>query len=239
MTSPHWEDRVVDQLLKPSEAAKHARFLEASRKIVAVGIELVASSDDGSFTLEEVVARAGISLHSFYRSFPSKDDLSLAIFEEINRVGTAALAKVAAEHENALERLQLIILAPLSDTFEDHPRGIRASFVVKEDLRLRRTHPSEVYAAHAPYRKLLADAIAAAQDAGEFSGINPIEEAELIHLLTGSQYHLLAVGLRADTPPNQVLWEFCIGALRRNSSPSSGKPTSRDRPRTARVAGPR
>jgi AcrR family transcriptional regulator len=236
MTSPVWEDRVVDQLLKPSEADRRARFLEASRRIVNAGIELVAASDDGSFTLEEVVARAGISLHSFYRSFPSKDHLSLAIYEEIMRIGTAALGELAAEQATPLERLRVIAVAPVSDTFEDYPRGVTASFVVREELRLRRTHPNEVHAAHAPYRALLEHAIDAAQEAGEFSGINPKEDAVMIQLLMMSRYHLQAEGISPENrgPSDELLWEFCLGALRRHSSPL----TSRDRSRKSSATRP-
>jgi AcrR family transcriptional regulator len=216
---PAWESRVVGQVLKPSEEARRARFLEATRKIVSLGISLAAESNDGSFTVQELVTQAGISVHSFYRIFPSKDDLSLAIFEEAMRLGTEAVAEKAAREPTPLKRLQAIAIGPISCDFV-HPGGLQPSFIVAEDLRLRRSHPVEVEAALAPYRRLLIDAISSAQDAGEFSGIDPVEDAELIHLLVRSRYHLLAQSVAGDGagPSDEVVWEFCLAALRRHTS---------------------
>jgi AcrR family transcriptional regulator len=225
MTSrPVWESRVVGQVLRPSEKARRARFLEATRKIVTLGIDLAAESDDGTFTVQELVDQAGISLHSFYRLFPSKDDLSLAIFEEACRLGTEAIAGKAASETAPLERLRTIIVAPINGDFE-HPRGLTASYIRSEDLRLRRSHPLEVHAALAPYRRLLTDAISAAQEAEEFSGIDPAEDAEMIHLLVVSRYHLLAEGAQVHwpRPSGDVVWDFCLAALRRYSGTPNGR----------------
>jgi len=228
---PVWEGRVVDQSLTPEEDRRREQFLQATRKVVDAGITLAAERGDGSFTVQELVGRAGISLHTFYRYFPSKDDLSLAIFEESMRIGTDYIAQRAASERTPLERLRMTIVSPITTGF-NHPRGLSPSYIVGEDLRLKRSHPKEVEAALVPYRHLIASAITAAQDAGEFSGIDPMEDAEMIHHLMMTRYHLLAEGLLIGrtTTPADGLWDFCIGALRRRSG--STPPTKRTRSKT-------
>jgi AcrR family transcriptional regulator len=178
----------------------------------------VSETGDGSFTVQELVARAGISLHSFYQRFPSKDDLSLAIFEEATRIGTEHIARLAESKRTPLERLRVTIVAPISRGYQ-HPRRLSPSYIVSEDLRLRRSHARQVEKALLPYRRLIAGAIAAAQEAGNFSGIDPMDDAEMIHYLLMNRYHMLTEGLLEERtiPPDEALWDFCLGALRRRS----------------------
>jgi AcrR family transcriptional regulator len=216
---PLWEGRIVDQTFTASEDRRREHFLEVTRGIVDVGISLVAERGDGSFKVQELVARAGISLHSFYRYFPSKDDLSLAIFEESMRVGTELAAQMAASQPSPLERLRVTVVGPITPGWS-HPRNLSAQYIVSEDLRLKRSHPREVEAALLPYTRLIASAIAAAQEAGEFPGIDPMEDAGMIHHLMMTRYHLLAEGLLDGQSgrPDEALWEFCLGALRRKAT---------------------
>ena len=51
-----------------------------------------AKSAGPNFTVTQVVAAAGTSLKSFYRCFPGKDELLVALFEDDARRGAAALA---------------------------------------------------------------------------------------------------------------------------------------------------
>jgi TetR/AcrR family transcriptional regulator len=219
-SGPAWEERIVDRSWKSSEESRRNRLLDTTRRIVSAGIEIVAESGTGAFTVQDVVDRAGTSLHSFYRFFPSKDDLSLAIFEEVNLTGTAQIAEIAKAGKTAIERLRLTIVAPLQGTFR-HPQGVARSFVVGEDLRLAASRPREMDAAFDPYRRLLAAGIDEAQVAGYFHGISPAEDASMIQRLQMSMYHLIAQGVPSvqTVSLDEALWDFCYGALRRRSSP--------------------
>jgi nitrite reductase/ring-hydroxylating ferredoxin subunit len=71
---------------------------------------------------------------------------------------------------------------------------LTAETMVREHLRLYQSFPKEVENALLPFRALIADAIRAAQAVGEFPGIDAEIDAELIHQLIISRFHLRALG---------------------------------------------
>lgn len=206
-----------------AEQTRRDRLLDLTKVLLDKGIELVAEKDDGNFTVQEIASHAGVTLHTFYRIFPTKDYLALAIFEEVNRTGTLAIAEMAGKAATPLERLRLTIVAPILPGFIN-PQ-VRASYIVSEEHRLSRMFPAEVNSAFRYYRELLASAIVAAEDEGGYSSADPDADAELIQLLQMPIYHLVAQNLEMSqkTPPHVALWEFCLGALRRDSYPPASR----------------
>jgi AcrR family transcriptional regulator len=201
----------------PAEMSRRQRLVELTHVIVATGIQILSESDTTSFTVQEIANRAPVSIHTLYRLFPTKDHLSLAIFEELNRTGTAAIAQLAATATTPLERLRLTIVAPLLPEFA-HPQGVKPSYIVSEDHRLNQIFPAEVTAAFRPYRRLLATAIIEVQGHEGLGDLDPDAEAELIQLLQMAMYHVVAEQVESaqNAPPQDALWDFCIGALRRH-----------------------
>src|SRR5579864_523993 len=63
-----WRDRALRRSLDPAATRSMARL---ERLLDAVR-EITNESEDASFTVAEVAARAGVSLKSFYRSFEGK-----------------------------------------------------------------------------------------------------------------------------------------------------------------------
>lgn len=93
-------------------------------------------------TVAEVLSEAGLSTRAFYRHFPSKDDLVLALFaSESERAATrhkSALADLA-DPERALDAW---IDGVLALAYE--PRRAQRTRVLRaEGARLRRDHPAE------------------------------------------------------------------------------------------------
>jgi AcrR family transcriptional regulator len=157
-------------------------------------------------------------MHTLYRLFQTKDDLSLAIFEELMRTGTAAIADVAKTGTTPLERLRLTVVAPLLPNFS-HPQRVKSSYIVAEDHRLNQIFPAEIVAAFRPYRRLLAEAISQAQESGDLVGVDADADAELIQLLQMAMFHIVAQNVESAQrrPLDEVLWDFCFGALRRRT----------------------
>ncbi|MGQ0826290.1 MAG: TetR family transcriptional regulator [Actinomycetota bacterium] len=60
------------------------RFVVAARA-------LANETGSAAFTVHQVARRAGLSLKSFYRCFPAKDDLLLALLADDSRAGAAVL----------------------------------------------------------------------------------------------------------------------------------------------------
>lgn len=96
-----WRELAVERSLDAarSRAEKRAqRFLDAA-------LELMATDTGREFTVQEVVARSGQSLRSFYQYFAGKHELLLALFEESVRSTADHLRQLIAEEDDPITRL--------------------------------------------------------------------------------------------------------------------------------------
>ena len=100
MTSPrHWQDRVVSRSVERAAASPGdrrspesvaRRALKPATKMVAAATGLLDETGSSSFTVQDVLAHADTSVQTFYRHFSSKDELLLAVLEEIVSASTDA-----------------------------------------------------------------------------------------------------------------------------------------------------
>src|SRR5262245_10925090 len=94
-STPSWQVRALDRSMSDVRARSVARlssFVQAAR-------ELAVETGSSAFTVQQVVARSGQSLKSFYRYFDGKDALLLALMEEDCSVGAIFLAEMIGGHE--------------------------------------------------------------------------------------------------------------------------------------------
>src|SRR3954471_44805 len=98
-----WRDRAVERSLRGARAKAMSR----SDRFIEVAMELLNETGRTDFTVQELVERSKTSLRSFYQHFGSKDELLLALFEEVIRVQAAEWREELADldHEAALHRL--------------------------------------------------------------------------------------------------------------------------------------
>ncbi len=220
-----WKDRVVQRSVQRAAASQRdrrshdviaRRALRPATRIVQAALALSHEAETTSFTVQEAIDRADVSLQTFYRHFPSKDDLMLAVIEEEVAAGADGYRKKALRLDDPAARVEAVVKGPFA-------RSERPSYatIPREHLRLLDTRASDVWAADAPYRDLLSEMIHAAQDAGQFSGVDADEEAEMIAVLVLSRFHNLVLGAqrRSFAQEGAHIWAFCHAAL------------SRDRPR--------
>src|ERR1700689_1900278 len=85
-----WQDRALDRTL----ADARARDVERMERCVAAARELASETTSAAFTVAQIAARANLSLKSFYRCFPGKDELLLALIEDDSQIGARALAQL-------------------------------------------------------------------------------------------------------------------------------------------------
>src|SRR3954451_21333265 len=90
---PGWQDRALDRTL----ADARARDVERMERCVAAARELATETTSANFTVAQIAARARLSLKSFYRCFPGKDELLLALLEDDSQIGARALAQRVGE----------------------------------------------------------------------------------------------------------------------------------------------
>ena len=86
-----WAERAADR----SEAVQRsrARQIEQATLIVRAARRLITERGD-RFTTQELVKEAGVALQTFYRIFGGKDQLLLAVFEDM-------IAESCAQYEEA------------------------------------------------------------------------------------------------------------------------------------------
>lgn len=95
-------DLAVARSLDPARARAQQRV----QRFLDAAVELMSTSPQLEFTVQEVVEKSGQSLRSFYQYFAGKHELLLALFEEAVSATTDRLAIRVAGSDDPLERLQ-------------------------------------------------------------------------------------------------------------------------------------
>ncbi|HXY93591.1 MAG TPA: TetR/AcrR family transcriptional regulator [Acidimicrobiia bacterium] len=205
--------RAIDQARSRAEHRVQL-FLDAAR-------ELMAATNSGEFTVQEVVERSGQSLRTFYQYFPGKHELLLALFEESIRVAAAHLEEVVAEgtgpfdrlHRFAVEYYRMCRVSPNRE-----PRRGPPPAMVEFAQRLLTSHPQEAAQAFSPIvdmlERLLVDATAAGEIRG---GLDDRRIAGVV--LQATMFNAFATTisgsssrLDADADP-ELLWELLIRGI--------------------------
>jgi AcrR family transcriptional regulator len=212
-----WAERAAER--SPMVQRSKSRGAEQTRVIVEAAQRLVATKGTG-FTTQELIKEAGIALQTFYRYFPSKDRLLLAVLENIIEESCRTFEEQASALADPVERLHLYVTASVSglDTLGEGP-----SFVTAEHWRLQTICPEDVSVATRPFTDLLVSGIEEAKAAGQLETPDPEYAAWLItQLVMAVFHHYDCAGL--DEPSAQVagrLWSFCLAALG-GQSPDGG-----------------
>jgi AcrR family transcriptional regulator len=226
----HWKNRVIERSVRRAAASPRdrrnynliaERALRPTTRIVQSAAALAQESSGAPFTVHEVLARANVSLQTFYRHFGSRDALLLAVIEESVTRSAARFRAQAFSLDDPVSRVEYVVKAP----FARDPRGLAVT-ITREHLRLLDSHAPEVEAADGAYRRLLADTLRAAQEAGRFLGLGADEEADLITTLVLSRYHQMVFGAagRSLTSEAAHIWAFSLAALTRAAWPRSPEP---------------
>jgi TetR/AcrR family transcriptional regulator len=211
---PAWQSRVVDRSLKRAEQAARARTRGPTTRIVQAAIELANETGGTSFTLQQVVDRAGVALQTFYRHFGSKDELMLAFVEEASRAENARIASKAEKAKDPLERLRVIVMTP----FQTGNRAVAGSLgatMSRELRRLRDNYSEELASVSSPYLALLEEAVEDAADAGFIQPENARRDAQLILGLAETTFLHTSQGfVETDLAEAEAyVWRFCLRAL--------------------------
>jgi AcrR family transcriptional regulator len=190
------------------------RALRPATRIVQAATELSRQGATASFTVQDVIERADVSLQTFYRHFGGKDDLILAVIEEEVARGAEGYRKRAARLDDPIARVESVIKGPFTRGSRQDP-----GMVTREHIRLLDTRAREVWAADAPYRNLLAETLLTAQEAGQFPGVDPHEEADMITTLVLARFHQLVLGAETRSFAREAthIWSFCLAALSRGA----------------------
>ncbi|HUR76977.1 MAG TPA: TetR/AcrR family transcriptional regulator [Acidimicrobiales bacterium] len=168
-----WRELAVARSLDPARARAEKRV----QRFLDAALELMTSSPDKEFTVQEVVERSGQSLRSFYQYFAGKYELLLALFEEAVRSTAEQLAEAMEAEADPLERFHVFaveyyrICQPL-------PKGRATKRAMAPALaefaqQLLTEHPKEASHAFVPLVSLLETLLDDAAKAGKIrNGLN-------------------------------------------------------------------
>jgi AcrR family transcriptional regulator len=208
-----WQARALEN--SDSMQRTHARMVGNLTRIVAAARSLFQERGGRDFTIQELAERAGVALQTFYRYFPSKDELLLAVFEEIVGEGTARVRSAALDIEGPLERLRVVVEGSILASAPGDD-WVSAVVLVREHLRLAELFPKEVESAQRPYVDLLRGLIDEAVADGAIPPRADVDQdARLIMYVVRSVYQVLVTST-ATTPPEALAghaWRFCLGGL--------------------------
>jgi len=205
-----WQQRAVDRSLTNARA----RAVSRSAQILAAARELLDETGGIDFTVQEIVDRSGLSLRSFYKHFAGKDELLLALFEEVLRSFANRLRKDIAPFDDPVDRLQAYVSSYYARAELTMDHGGRA--LGTYNVRMLEVHRHEFGVALAPQIALLSEIIEDGVATGQFRG--DIDTATIAGLLTitlmsVSQMSVLGVDLTGTSLSLDQLWAWCAVAV--------------------------
>ena len=207
-----WEQRMLERSLDSARVQALAR----SGEFVHAALALLEEEGSVEFTVQDVVQRSGGSLRRFYQLFSSKDDLVLALFEELITQLVEHIPASVQAGAPPLVRLEVCVR-----TLWDFVRGqdappakiVRSMAALHNQLAAVR--PDGLRLAWDPLRQLISGIIADGVADGSIRSDIEVEELSDLFFDVSLAAHIFAIGRIGSTHARfEGLWRFCLGALR-------------------------
>jgi AcrR family transcriptional regulator len=207
-----WADRAADR--SPAVQRSRARQVEQAKVVVDAARRLIAERGDG-FTTQELVKEAGVALQTFYRLFAGKDQLLLAVFEDMIAEQCLLSEEAARGLPDPVARLRFYITEAVRSVGGDTADGIRPRFVTAEHWRLYQRFPDEMSDATQAFTDLVLRQLEAARDQGLLAPDDPERDAWFVTKLVMGVYHHYAFATNTldAAEIGEQLWAFCYKAL--------------------------
>jgi AcrR family transcriptional regulator len=212
LPTPSWALRAVEQ--SPSVQRSRVRSVQRAHQIVQAARRLVATKGS-SFTTQDLVKEAGIAVQTFYKHFTGKDQVILAVIEDLVLDTCTDLKQRARDLPDPVARLRFYITSVVRSVGAHDEGDPGPRFITTEHWRLHRLYPEELAHATRPFTDLLLPEIQAAMQAGLLAPSDPQYDAWLVNQLVIAVFHHYEYAT-ADEPPEHIadrLWRFCFAAL--------------------------
>ncbi|MCW2496218.1 TetR/AcrR family transcriptional regulator [Jatrophihabitans sp.] len=205
-----WRDRAVERSLRTAREKAVSR----SDLFIATAVAILSETGRTDFTVQELVERARTSLRSFYQHFSSKDELLLALCEEIIAFAATTWRGEIAELDS-VSALRVLVDNIHGHAVPENAVGITQA-VSSYHLQLAGVRPAE----HARILLPLRDVILEVVQRGVGEGVVRTDiDAEslatmVMQTLVGAA-HMRALRAQLTSTPleSERLWQFCVGAL--------------------------
>jgi AcrR family transcriptional regulator len=206
-----WIERAADR--SPSVQRSRNRSVKRAQQIVEAARRLV-DAKGSDFTTHDLVKEAGVAVQTFYKHFEGKDQVLLAVLEDLISETCQELARAGQELPDPISRLRLYIRSVVDGIHSGASDG-PPRFITTEHWRLNHLHPEELAQATRGFSDLLLPEIRAAAEAGLLAPRDAAYDAWLISQLLIAVFHHYEYR-RTERPIEEVadrVWEFCLAAL--------------------------
>jgi AcrR family transcriptional regulator len=227
VTDVTWRERAVERSLRGARAKAVSR----SDRFIQAAIEILTETGRTDFTVQELIERSKTSLRSFYQHFSGKEELLLALFEEVIATSTAEWRTHVAASPDVLDSLHYVVDQVHAQAANPAGGGINRALSVFH-LQLAESRPAEYARVLAPLRELILELVKRGADDGTFrSDIDADTLATIMMQTVVGAAHMHALGSEPTGEPidTEQLWQFCLGGLVGASGTRLPKPPRRKR----------
>src|SRR5271163_2327749 len=95
-----WQQRTIERRL----SSARARALARSSRFLATALELVEESGKADFTIQTLIDRSNLSLRAFYQHFAGKEELMLALYENVTSQFTEGIRQEVSAAVGPMEQ---------------------------------------------------------------------------------------------------------------------------------------
>jgi AcrR family transcriptional regulator len=196
---------------------RRAAYAREVDRLIEAAFVRIRRTGDLEPRVSELVRSARLSNQAFYRHFPSKDALLVAVLDAGARMLASYLAHRMHAAQAPIERIRAWLEGILEQALDPEAAAATRPFALGRG-RLAERFPAEVAASERELVALVRPALAAAVAAGELPGADPERDAEsLYHLAMGWMQARLVEAAPADRADAQRLVAFALGGLARGA----------------------
>jgi AcrR family transcriptional regulator len=206
---PAWLRQSMQRSMQTTRARAHAR----SSRFVKAATQLLQEKGDTDFTVQDVVERSGMSIRAFYKYFPSKEELMVAVYETlVARDTVPRLRKLIEKHKDPLRRLRAYVEALVDLTSKAKP--FERTFTVYQN-RLAESRPADLARSMRPQFELVSELIKDVARTWPLRRDLTVEmAARLMQYTVIAVVHGRVLGSEdAFAIPTRTIWEFCATGM--------------------------
>jgi AcrR family transcriptional regulator len=205
-----WQQRTIERRLSTARA----RALARSSRFLATALELVEESGKADFTIQTLIDRSNLSLRAFYQHFAGKEELMLALYENVTSQFTEDIRHDVAAADGPMEQLEAFCRGVLSRAESSEAVGGRVMTIYNLSLEIER--PDDFAKVWEPHLKLLTKILTSCARAGLVrTDLTPAQLTTLLNttltaLAQIGVFHLGGKGIRLT---EDQLWAWCKQAV--------------------------
>jgi AcrR family transcriptional regulator len=211
-TPAPWAERAAER--SPLLQERRSRNMRQIQSMVDAAKRLIGRNGSG-FTTQELAREAGVAQQTFYRYFEGKDQLLLAMMEDLHATSAGDFEEAARDLPDSLARLRRYIETMLANLDAANPSMRAAQYITAEHWRLHQLYPQEMALVGQPMVELFARQLRAAREQGMITSSDADRDAEMMVMLVRAVYHHYAYQERIE-PTSAIagrVWEMCLHGI--------------------------